>query len=105
MEKFGIIKETKINFDKLNLKTDLKSVIKKASKKDYNIYMRNLKLRKGGLLDRILRKDLRKNKVYSLLLMFIGYLSIHIDGDCTVFILTLMLGLPVFFSNENVITD
>ena len=68
--------------------------------------MRKLKLRKDGLLDRIVRKDLRKNKVYSLLLMFIGYLSMRVlDGDGTVFVFTLMLGLPIFFSKENVIID
>ena len=67
--------------------------------------MKKYRIRKGSLLDRLFRKDLRKNKLYSIILMLIGYLTIHIDGDCTVFILMLMLGLPIFFSNENVIMD
>lgn len=67
--------------------------------------MKKLKLRKGGLLDRIIRKDLRKNKLVSVILMLLGYLSLRINGDGTVFVLMLMLGLPIFFSNENVIID
>lgn len=40
---FGIIKEIDIDFDSLKLKTDLKPIIKKASKKDYDVYLKNLK--------------------------------------------------------------
>jgi len=40
---FGIIKEVDINYDSLNLKTDIKSILKKATRKDYDIYMKNLK--------------------------------------------------------------
>ena len=40
---FGIIKEVEINYDTLKLKSGLKPILKKASKKDYDIYMKNLK--------------------------------------------------------------
>ena len=40
---FGIIKEINIDFDSLKLKTDLKPVMKKATKKDYDVYLKNLK--------------------------------------------------------------
>ena len=63
--------------------------------------------RKKGLLnilDRVFNKKLLKNKIYSIALMSIGYLSMRLmGGDCTVFIFTLLFGLPVFFANENVI--
>ena len=64
--------------------------------------------RKEGLLNKIVRiifnKKLLKNKIYSVALISIGYLSIKLlEGDCTVFLLMLMFGLPVFFADENVI--
>lgn len=64
--------------------------------------------RKEGLLTKIVKgifnRKLLKNKVYSLAMILIGYISIHLlEGDCTVFILMLMLGIPVFFAKENVI--
>lgn len=40
---FGIVKDINIDFDSLNLKSDLKPIIKKAAKKDYDIYLKNLK--------------------------------------------------------------
>ena len=68
---------------------------------------RVIKRRKKSLLERIVRwlfnKKLIKNKLYSSLLMLVGYLSIKITGDCTAFIFTLFMGLPVFFANENVV--
>lgn len=73
--------------------------------------MKKMIIRENGLIGKILkginfltRRDLRKNKIYSLLLMLIGYVSmLLLEGDCTVFILTLILGVPVFFSKRNVI--
>ena len=64
--------------------------------------------RKEGLLMRILKRifnvKLLKNKLYSSLLMLVGYLSmLLLEGDGTVFIFTLMIGIPVFFAKENVI--
>lgn len=69
--------------------------------------MRRIK-RKEGLLIKIMKglfnRKLLKNKLCALSLFLIGYISIHLlEGDCTVFILMLMLGIPVFFSKENVI--
>ena len=40
---FGTVSEINIDFDSLKLKTGLKEVIKKATKKDYDIYLKNLK--------------------------------------------------------------
>lgn len=64
--------------------------------------------RKEGLLMRILKRifnvKLLKNKLYSSLLMLVGYLSmLLLEGDATVFIFTLMIGIPVFFAKDNVI--
>jgi len=50
------------------------------------------------------KKELLKNKLYALLLVIIGVLSIPIEYDGTFFILALMLGLPLFFAKENWIT-
>ena len=50
------------------------------------------------------KKELLKNKLYALLLIIIGALSIPIEYDGTFFILTLMLGLPLLFAKENWIT-
>ena len=69
--------------------------------------MRRIK-RKEGLFIRIMKglfnRKLLKNKLYALIMILIGYVSIHItEGDCTAFVLMLMLAIPVFFSKENVI--
>lgn len=50
------------------------------------------------------RRELLKNKLYSIILIGIGALSVLIEYDGTFFILTLVLGLPLFFSKENWIT-
>ncbi len=47
------------------------------------------------------KQELLKNKIYSLLLILIGVVSILIDRDGTFFIFALMIGLPMFFSKEN----
>lgn len=69
--------------------------------------MKRIMRKKEGLLERIVKwlfnKKLLKNKLYSILLMLIGYVSIKIVGDGTAFIFTLFIGLPVFFANENVV--
>lgn len=67
--------------------------------------MKKYSIRKGSLLDRILRKDLRRNKVISITLMLIGFIAMKlVEGGGAIFLLSLILGLPVFFSKENVIT-
>lgn len=59
-------------------------------------------LKKG--VKNLFKRDLIKNKVYSSILMLLGYITIPLlNGDGTVFIFTLVLGLPVFFSDKNVI--
>lgn len=40
---FGIVKDIDINHNSLKLKSGLKTVLKKGTKKDYDIYLRNLK--------------------------------------------------------------
>ena len=68
---------------------------------------KTIKRRKENLLERIVKwlfnRKLLKNKLYSILLMLVGYVSIKIVGDGTAFIFTLFIGLPVFFANENVV--
>lgn len=66
--------------------------------------------RKEGLLNKIMKglksfskRKLFKNKIMSMILILIGYITMHVFNDCTVFILMLMLGLPVFFARKNVI--
>lgn len=53
---------------------------------------------------KITKHKLFKNKLYSSILMLMGFFSIKLlEGDITVFIFMLMIGLPVFFAKENVI--
>ena len=68
--------------------------------------MRKQMRRKEGLLKRIERlskRKLFKNKVYSITLMLVGYVSMRLLNDATFFVFTLMFGLPVFFARRNVI--
>jgi len=45
--------------------------------------------------------ETRKNKLISISMILIGYLSIFIDGDATGFVFCLIIGVPLFFSKEN----
>ena len=66
--------------------------------------MRKQIKRKEGFMKGLFNRKLLKNKLYSLAIMLLGYISIHLTGgDITVFVLTLFLGLPVFFAKKNVI--
>lgn len=47
------------------------------------------------------KKELLKNKVYAVLLIVLGSVSILIEYDATAFILTLLMGIPLFFAKEN----
>lgn len=47
------------------------------------------------------RRELLKNKIYSLILIGLGALSIPIEYDGTFFIFSLMLGISLFFSKQN----
>lgn len=51
------------------------------------------------------KRELIKNKLYSLLLIGIGALSILIEYDATFFVFSLMLGVLLFFAKENWIMD
>lgn len=47
------------------------------------------------------KKELLKNKLYSVALILLGALSIPIEYDATAFVFTLMMGLPLFCAKEN----
>lgn len=69
--------------------------------------MKKVIRKKEGLLERIIRrlfdKKLMKNKVYSILIILLGYATTFIEGDCTAFILMLFIGIPLFFAKKNYI--
>ena len=47
------------------------------------------------------RRELVKNKIYSIIFILLGAMSIFIECDSTFFIFALILGLPLFFAREN----
>lgn len=49
----------------------------------------------------MLKKELLRNKLYSLIFMTVGALSVLIEYDATFFVFTLILGIPLFFAKEN----
>ena len=51
------------------------------------------------------KRELLKNKVYSLLFILMGFLSVFIEYDATAFVFTLMFGIPLFFAKENWIIE
>ena len=50
------------------------------------------------------KRELLKNKLYSVALVSLGALSIPVEYDVTAFVFSLMIGIPLFFSKENWIT-
>lgn len=48
-----------------------------------------------------LREVRRKNKIYAVMFMLLGALTIFIEYDITFFIFTLFIGIPMFFSKKN----
>lgn len=48
-------------------------------------------------------KKTKKNKIISLVLFFIAFLSIFIQGDVTAFVLISLLATPLFFAKNNYI--
>lgn len=50
------------------------------------------------------RRELIKNKIYSVIFILLGALTVPIEHDGTFFIFALMLGLPLFFAKEIWIT-
>lgn len=51
------------------------------------------------------RKETIKNKIYALVLIGIGALSILPENDATAFIFFCLIGVPLFFAKENWIMD
>lgn len=49
----------------------------------------------------MLRRDLIKNKIYGMVFIVLGALTIPIEWDATFFLFTLMLGALLFVSREN----
>lgn len=47
------------------------------------------------------RRELLKNKIFGVLFVVLGVLSIPIEWDLTVFTVTLLMGTAMFFSKEN----
>jgi len=49
------------------------------------------------------KRELLKNKIYALIFIGIGALSVCVDErhDATFFVFSLMLGIPLFFAKEN----
>ena len=50
-------------------------------------------------------RKLIKNKIYAVLIVLIGALSVPIEWDATFFLFTLMLGVLLFVSRENCIMN
>lgn len=53
----------------------------------------------------MLRRDLIKNKIYGIIFIILGALTIPIEWDATFFLFTLMVGILLFASRENCIMD
>lgn len=49
----------------------------------------------------MMRRDLIKNKIYGIIFIMIGALTVPIEWDATFFLFTLMLGIPLFVAREN----
>lgn len=47
------------------------------------------------------RRELMKNKLYAIAIIFLGVLSVPIEWDATFFLFTLVAGLTLFFFKEN----
>lgn len=48
-----------------------------------------------------MKKHLIPNKVMAVVLIFLGILTVFIEGDGTILILTLLMGIPLFFARRN----
>lgn len=51
------------------------------------------------------RRDLIKNKIYGIIFIVLGALTIPIEWDATFFLFALMVGISLFASRENCIMD
>ena len=53
----------------------------------------------------MLRRDLIKNKIYGIIFIVLGALTIPIEWDATFFLFALMVGILLFASREKCIMD
>lgn len=53
----------------------------------------------------MLRRDLIKNKIYGIIFIILGALTIPIEWDATFFLFALMVDIMLFASRENCIMD
>ncbi len=51
----------------------------------------------------MVRRDLIKNKIYGIIFIILGALTVPIEWDATFFLFTLILGILLFISRENCI--
>lgn len=51
------------------------------------------------------RRDLIRNKIYGIIFIVLGALTIPIEWDATFFLFALMVGILLFVSRENCIMD
>lgn len=49
------------------------------------------------------KKELIKNKIYAVVLIVLGTLTVPVEWDATFFLFALMVGFALFFSKENYI--
>lgn len=48
-----------------------------------------------------LREVRRKNRIYAVMFILLGALTVFIEYDITFFVFTLFIGIPMFFSKKN----
>ena len=53
----------------------------------------------------MLRRDLIKNKIYGIIFIILGALTIPIEWDATFFLFALFLAIVLFVARENCIMD
>lgn len=47
------------------------------------------------------KRELLKNKLYAIAIIFLGALSVPIEWDAMFFLFAIMVGLALFFAKEN----
>lgn len=50
-------------------------------------------------------RELIKNKIYALILIILGALTVQIEWDATFFLFAMLVGIVLFCSKENWITE
>lgn len=59
-----------------------------------------MKLKYMTRIKNYFRRTIR-NKIYSTLLIILGFMTAGVSGDATFFVLTLILGVPLFLSKKD----